>query len=276
MKLITKSTFALLVCLAALQSCKKAEEGYAGDYPDKAKVLFINAALNGSTNPAVATRPIGIYEYYNGVTYNLYPLRAPFGNGYKVVEPGTLNLRLDTAFSPTTNTITVNGVTKPFVGPAATQKQFQLPVQAGSYYTFFATGLSTDIQPFFVKDEVTLPTDRNKTRIVFYNLSPDAGPIDIWDERKQQIIASNVTFKTERPYVDLDFAPNNISIQLRVYQAGTTTPLTGAKTGMVLNPNSVYTVYITGFKTRPAGVGVVNEALAIHYYASWFTYNTKP
>jgi hypothetical protein len=275
MKLITKSAFALLICLSALQSCKKVEEGYAGDYPDKAKLIFVNVAPNSDTRPAHAIREIAIYPSYNGVEFNLFPIKFPWTNGYKPFDPGILNLGLDTVLSqlnfPPGSTSNVC-LTCPLPKDARkTVGTFPLALEAGSYYSFYAAGTAQNVEPFLVKDDLTLPAP-GKTKIMFYNFSPDAGPIDIWDVKKNVIIASNITYKTERPYVEIDASPNNASFTMRVYQAGTTTPPTGNKVDMVINPNSVYTVFVTGYRVRPAGVGVPNQALQINYHSNLFTY----
>ncbi|HEX8376695.1 MAG TPA: DUF4397 domain-containing protein [Pedobacter sp.] len=294
MKLTIKSAFAFLICLTALQSCTKEEEGYAGDYPDKAKVNFVNVTLNSSTIAAQAARPLGIYEYYNGVTYNTYPLRAVFANGYKVVEPGTMTMRLDTAWSPQANSIQVPSgrfdaaglpilKTIAYVGPSALALQGQFPVAAGSYYSCFAYGTyntpgNSNIQMFFTADDLSLPTDSKKTKVRFFNFSPDVGAIDIKDEKKGVIIATNVGYAQASNFVEIDFSPNNQNgVTLGMYRTGTTTAVGGSnatKANMIFNKNSVYTVWVSGFQTRPNSTQQpANDFLKLNYHANFFKYN---
>jgi hypothetical protein len=292
MKLIIKSAFASLICLTALQSCTKEEEGYSGDYPDKAKVNFVNTTVNSSTIAAQADRPLGIYEYYNGVTYNTYPLRSAHANGYKIVDPGTLTMRLDTSYSPPGNKIVESGrfdaAGKPimktiaYVGPAALALQGQFPVEAGSYYSCFAYGKydtpnspNTNFQMLFVKDDLTLPADSKMTNVRFFNFSPDVGAIDIKDEKRNVIIATNVGYAQASNFAPIDFSPNNqVGVSLGMYLTGTTTRVGDIKVNMIFNKNSVYTVWITGYRVAPNSTKQpANELLKINYHANFFKYN---
>ncbi len=241
-----------------LYGCKKEEEGYVGDYPDKAKVIFINAAPNNATVAAAAQREIAVYPYYNGVQFNNFPIKYPFSNGYKPFNPGTLNVRLDTAQSQANNP----------PGPGATVGTYNLPVESNNYYSLFAVGSPNNVDTFFVKDNIDFPTT-GKTKIMFINLSPDAGPIDIINVATGLPIASNITYKQRRGYIEVD-PSNTYSMQINV--AGTSTVLRAPKSGMVISPNSVYTIWAAGFRTIPApGSTPGGYALQIYYHANRWT-----
>lgn len=245
-----------------LQSCKKEEEGYVGDYPDKAKVIFYNAAPNASTNPVEARREIAIYPIYNGVNYNNFPIKYPWSNGYKVFEPGTLTLRLDTAGSQANNP----------PGPAATVGTYAIPIQADSYYTVFAVNVASAVDTMVLKDDMTLPT-KGKTRIRFFNLSADAGPIDIINTKTGAVLAGNISFKQRTAAIEVD--PDD-KFNMAIRAAGTTTNLV-TKIDMVISANSVYTVWATGFRTIPSpGNTFGGYALQLNYAANRWTDPNRP
>ncbi|HEU0227784.1 MAG TPA: DUF4397 domain-containing protein, partial [Arachidicoccus soli] len=224
MKLIKIGALALFISTVIFQSCKKVEEGYVGDYPDKAKLIFINLAINGSAIPTQAKRDIAVYPVYNNINYNTFPIKYPWSNGYKVFEPGALTLRLDTALSP--------GNDPP--GSAGLAGTYNLNLQANSYYSMFAVGTVQNIDTFLVKDNIDYPTP-GKTKIMFLNLSADAGPIDIVDANTNTILAANVSYKERRAYIEVN--PGTYS--MRIQAAGTSTVIKAPKTGMVISPNSV-------------------------------------
>lgn len=257
MKLLIKATFALIIFSITFQSCKKEEEGYVGDYPDKAKLIFINAAANGSPIAQQARREIAISPIYNGVNFNNFPIKYPWSNGYKPFDPGTLTLKLDTAFQPSNDP----------PGPAATVGTYNLNLQANSYYSLYAVGTTHNVDTFLVKDNIDFPT-RGKTKIMFLNLSTDAGPIDIVNNATGTILAANISYKQRRAYIEVD--PGTYSMRMNV--AGTTTQIRNVKTGMVISPNSVYTVFVTGLRTAPSpGNTRSDQLIQINYHANRWT-----
>ncbi|MRX46929.1 DUF4397 domain-containing protein [Pedobacter puniceum] len=257
MKKFIKVAFAIVLFSFTLYSCKKAEEGYVGDYPDKAKLIFVNAAANGSPIPQQARREIAIAPIYNGINFNLFPIKYPWSNGYKVFDPGTLSLRLDTAFQPGNDP----------AGPSAPVGTYNLNLEADSYYSIYAVGTTHNVDTFFVKDNIDFPTP-GKTKILFLNLSPDAGPIDIVNNATGAIMVSNMTYKQRRAYIEVD--PGTYSMRMNV--AGTTTQIRNVKTGMIISPNSVYTVFVTGLRTAPSpGNTPASQLIQINYHANRWT-----
>jgi hypothetical protein len=249
---------AFALTAAMLASCKKEVEGYVGEYPDKAKVVFINAAPNNATVAADAQREIAIYPYYNGINYNNFPIKYPFTNGYKVFDPGTLTVRFDTARSQANNP----------PGPQATVGTYNLTVEANSYYSLYAVGSPRNVDTFFVKDNIDFPT-AGKTKIMFLNLSPDAGPIDIVNSTTGQVLASNITYKQRRGYVEVE--PSN-AFNMQINVAGASTRLNPNRPAMVISANSVYTVWATGFRTMPSpGNTPGNYVLQLNYHANRWT-----
>ena len=302
MKLILKGAIALLLSATLFQSCKKEEKGYVGDYPDKAKLMFVNASLNADTRPGIgyALREVAIFPYYNGIGYNLYPIKFPWGNGYKVFDPGNLTLRLDTAWSPGNDPQydLVNGERKYRDFIKATVKTLNLNLQANSYYTVFAIGnvksnTVGSLDTLMVKDNISFPSSPDKVKVRFFNFS-NSGPIDVVDvspitlftNPNGVVIYSNLTYADRsKGYIEI---PGR-SYDLRIVEAGTNTPIrmagsgsatgTGirdyAKQGMSFDPNSVFTVYITGFKTQPApGVNTSQpgQLIDMRYHANRFSY----
>ncbi len=254
----TRYVLFTLIGTTLLQSCKKEEEGYVGDFPDKAKIIFINAAPNSANVPVLAQREIAIYPYYNGTQYNNFPIKYPFSNGYKVFDPGTLTVRLDTAQSQANSP----------AGIAAVIGTFRLTVEANNYYSLYAVGTSQNVDTFFMKDNIDFPTV-GKTKILFLNLSADAGSIDIINSTTGKVLADNISYKQRRTYIEV-VPGNTYSMQINV--AGTSTVLRAAKTGMVISPNSVYTIWASGFRTIPSpGNTPGGYALQLNYHANRWT-----
>jgi hypothetical protein len=239
-----------------LMSCKKEKEGM-DEMKDKAKVIFINATVNNSTTPALASREVGIYPVYNGINFNNHPIQFPWSNGYKAFDPGTLRIQLDTTFSP--------GAAQPNFAGRTKVMEIQLPVQADNYYSLFSVGTINNVDTFFVRDDVSLPA-AGRARVTFYNLSTDAGPVDIVNSQDGTVIVSNLGYKQRGSAVEM--APGNYRFQVNV--AGTSTVLRAARE-LMIDANSVYTVWARGLRTMPPGA-LSNHTFQLSYHANRWTY----
>lgn len=238
-------------------SCKKDDPAGMDEMKDKAKVIFINATPNAATPAAAAIREIAVYPFYNGVQFNNFPIKFPFSNGYKAFDPGTVIIRLDTAQSQANNP----------PGPAAKVLEFPIQVQADNYYSLFSVGTTQAVDTFLVKDDVSFPT-AGKAKVMFINLSTDAGAIDIVDNITGTVVAANVTYKQRRGYIEV--APGTLKYRINV--AGTSTVLTASR-DLIIDANSVYTVWARGLRVIPVpGSTLGNHSLQLSYHANRWTY----
>ncbi|HLP38182.1 DUF4397 domain-containing protein [Lacibacter sp.] len=239
-----------------ITSCKKEDEGM-DEMKDMAKVVFVNATVNNGATSALASREVGIYPVYNGLNYNNHPIQFPFTNGYKAFPPPTLRMQFDTCFSPGTSQPNYLGRTKVM--------EFNLPVQADNYYSLFSVGTIYNVDTFFVRDDVSLPT-KGKARIICYNLSIDAGPIDIVNSSTGQVVYANLAYKARPAYIEID--PGNYRFQINA--AGTSTVLRAAR-DLIIDANSVYTIWARGMRTPPAGA-MGNHPLQLSYHANRWSF----
>lgn len=239
-----------------LLSCEKEEKGM-DEMRDKAKLVFINATVNAATTAPQAIREIAIYPFYNGVQFNNFPIKFPWSNGYKAFDPGTLTIRLDTAQSQGNNP----------PGAAAKVMEFPLQLQADNYYSLFSVGTVQNVDTFLVRDDVSFPTP-GKAKIMFLNLSTDAGPIDIVNATTGTVVASNITYKQRRGYVEVD--PGILRMQINA--TGTTTVLRAPR-DLIIDANSVYTVWARGLRVIPVpGSTLGDHVLQLSYHANRWTY----
>jgi len=256
MKKYISILFLVLSTSVLMVSCTKDPAGM-DEMKDKAKVIFINATPNASTVASKAVREIAIYPNYNGVQYNNFPIKFPWTNGYKAFNPGTLTIRLDTARS----------IANDPPGVAAKVMEFPIQVQADSYYSLFSVGTVQKVDTFLIKDNLTLPSS-GKAKILFLNLSTDAGAIDIVNSVDGKIVATNIGYKQRKGYVEVD--PGLLKYQINA--AGTTTVLKSSR-DLIIDANSVYTVWARGLKVIPApGSTNSTHPLQLSYHANRWTY----
>lgn len=229
--------FALLAGSLLLTACDKNEPQGLGEEKDKAKVIFVNAAPNAATTPAVAQREIAIWPFYNGVQFNNFPIKFPWSNGYKAFAPGSLVMRFDTARSQGNDPS----------GPAAKVAEITIPTTADGYYSVYAVGTSQKVETVVLTDDLALPTV-GKAKIRIMNYSPDAGPIDVAvTGAGGAVLATNLTFKGIKEFFEID--PGIYNLEIR--EAGTTKVLK-TKTNVIIDKASCYSIWARGFKTLPS------------------------
>lgn len=222
----------LLILFVA--SCESEPVGM-GSEPDKAKVIFVNASVNDFTIPTQARREIAIWPFYNGVQFNLFPIKFPWSNGYKAFEPGEMVMRLDTANSPGNDPSQA----------AARVAEIRFNTQADKYYSVYAIGPSRAVEAVVLEDDISLPA-RGKAKIRLMNYSFDAGPVDIVI-RGGETLASGLNYKSIKPFFEinpgiytLDIVDSNTKVVLR------------SKTNVIIDANSVYTLWARGFRRLPS------------------------
>jgi hypothetical protein len=248
-----------IMALAVFTACKKEVVGL-GEEKDKAKILFVNAAFNASPIPFQARREIAIYPFYNGVQFNNHPIRFPWTNGYKAFEPGTMNMRFDSAQSQANDP----------PGPAGRILEFSFPTQADKYYTVFAIGTlglqSHSPESLVLEDDLSLPSP-GKAKVRVINLSPNAGPIDVVTSTGVSL-ATNLAFKARRDFFEID--PGIYTVQVRA--AGATAALV-SRGNVIIDPASCYTIYITGWRPPlpSPGNSFGGYSLGIQYHANRWT-----
>ena len=254
-KMLYKFSLPCIIAVFAM-SCEKEVEGL-GEMKDKGKVVYVNATVNNSSTPVLAAREVAIFPVYNGIDFNNFPIQFPWSNGYKAFDPGTLNMRFDTVFSPGSNPFNYNGRTAVM--------SFPLQLQADRYYSLYSVGTINAVDTFFIEDDLSLPP-AGKAKILFLNLSLDAGAIDIVNASTGAVLASNITYKQRRAYVVVD--PGTIRLQINA--AGTSTVLRASR-DVLIEPNSVYTVWARGLRTPPQGA-LANHPLQLSYHANRWSY----
>jgi len=256
MKKYISILFLVLSASALMVSCKKDPVGM-DEMKDKAKVIYINATPNAATVASKAVREIAIYPYYDGIQFNNFPIKLPFSNGYKAFTPGTLTIRLDTARS----------IANDPPGSGAKVMEFPIQVVADGYYSLFSVGTAQNVDTFLIKDDVSLPTV-GKARIMFLNLSTDAGAIDIVNSVTGAVVAANISYKQRKGYMEID--PGLWKYQINA--AGTSTVLKASR-DLIIDANSVYTVWARGLKVIPVpGSTNSTHPLQLSYHANRWTY----
>lgn len=249
-----------LVAALVLPSCKPTEVEGLGEEKDKAKIIFVNAAPNGATDPVQARREIAVYPSYNGVQFNTFPIKFPWSNGYKAFPPGTMAMRFDTAQSQANNP----------PGAAARVAELSFPTKADAYYSVYALGTAQKVEPVVLEDDLTLPAP-GKAKLRVMNYSPDAGPVDvvITGGAPQPItVASNLTYKGVRDFFEID--PGTYTIEVRV--AGTTTRIGNARSNVFIDRNGCYSIWTAGFRTLPSpGNTFGGYTFDIRYHANRWT-----
>lgn len=245
--------------LIALTACEEEPAGL-GSEPDKAKIIFVNAAPNGATDPLLARREVAIYPFYNEVTFNNFPIKFPWSNGYKAFPPGTMTIRMDTARSI--------GNDPP--GPNAAVTQVTFETRADQYYSVYAVGTVQDVEAVVLTDDLSLPTP-GKAKVRIMNYSPDAGPVDVvitGGVPAPVTLAANLDYKGVQEFFEID--PGRYTIEVRV--AGTTTRISGAdsrRENVLIEPNSCYSIWTAGFQTIPSpGITLPFHAFNIRYHAN--------
>ena len=257
MKKYINSLFFILFVIVLFVSCDKDNTAGMDEMKDKAKVIYINATPNAATVASKAVREIAIYPNYNGIQFNNFPIKFPWSNGYKAFNPGTLTIRLDTARS----------IANDPPGAAAKVMEFPLQVQADSYYSLFSVGTVQKVDTFLIKDNLALPLS-GKAKILFLNLSTDAGAIDIVNSVNGQVVAANISYKQRIKYIEVD--PGLLKYQINA--AGTSTILKSSR-DLIIDANSVYTVWARGLKVIPVpGSTISTHPLQLSYHANRWTY----
>ncbi|HEY0056086.1 MAG TPA: DUF4397 domain-containing protein [Pedobacter sp.] len=256
MKYSIKHFIILATISAAMFACQKEDEGM-GEMREKAKLMYVNATVNNGSTPALARREVGVYPVYNGVDFNNHPIQFPGYNGYKAFNPGTMNIRLDTAYSPGSDKPNYLGRTKVM--------EFPLQIEADNYYTLYSVGTIYKVDTFLVHDNLSLPTV-GKAKVLFLNLSLDAGPIDIVNSTTGAIVAANLSYKKRQNYMELE--PGQYRLQINA--AGTSTVLRPAL-NVLLEANNILTVWARGQKVPTAG-SLGTQALQLSFVLNRWTY----
>jgi hypothetical protein len=249
----------LTASLVALTACEKEPVGL-GSEPGKAKIIFVNAAPNGATQPQLARREIAIYPFYNEVNFNNFPIKFPWSNGYKAFAPGSMTIRMDTARSI--------GNDPP--GPNATVTQVTFDTQADTYYSVYAIGTVQNVEAVVLTDDLSLPSP-GKAKVRIMNYSPDAGPVDLvitGGVSSPVILAANLGYKGVKEFFEIE--PGRYTMEVRI--AGTTTRIPGAdsrRENILIEPNSCYSIWTAGFRTVPStGITLPFHAFNIRYHAN--------
>jgi len=257
MKKYINYLFFILFVIVIFVSCEKDNIAGMDEMKDKAKVIFINATPNAATVASKAIREIAIYPNYNGMQFNNFPIKFPWSNGYKAFNPGTLTIRLDTARS----------IANDPPGAAAKVMEFPIQVQSDSYYSLFSVGTVQKVDTFLIKDNLALPSS-GKAKILFLNLSTDAGAIDIVNSVNGLVVAANISYKQRTKYIEVD--PGLLKYQIN--QAGTSTILKSSR-DLIIDANSVYTVWARGLKVIPVpGSTISTHPLQLSYHANRWSY----
>jgi len=246
----------LLAGSLLLTACEKDEPQGLGEEKDKAKVIFVNAAPNAATTPALAQREIAIWPFYNGVQFNNFPIKFPWSNGYKAFVPGNLVMRFDTARSQANDPS----------GPAANVAQITIPTTADTYYSVYAVGTAQKVETVVLTDNLSLPS-AGKAKIRIMNYSPDAGPIDVVVVKAGgAVLATNLGFKGVKDFFEID--PGIFSLEIR--EAGTTNVLSSRS--VIIDPASCYSIWARGFKTMPSpGNTNALSRINLSYHANRWT-----
>lgn len=249
-KALSLSGLIFSICLT-ITGCKEETIGM-GSEPDKAKVIFVNASINDFSNPTQARREIAVWPYYNGVQFNLFPIKFPWSNGYKAFEPGSMVMRLDTANSPGNDPSQA----------AARVAEVRFNTQADKYYSVYAVGPSRNVEAIVLEDDITLPSS-GKAKIRIMNYSFDSGPIDIVI-RGGATLASRLNFKDSKNFFEID--PGIYTIDII---DSNTKVILRSKTNVIIDAKSVYSIWARGFRTLPSS-GNTNSGyvLDISYHAN--------
>ncbi len=254
---ITHSLYTLLIGALALTACGEDEPKGLGSEPDKAKIIFVNAAPNGATEPALARREVAVYPFYNEVTFNNFPIKFPWSNGYKAFEPGQMTVRLDTARSI--------GNDPP--GPNATVAQVTFETVADGYYSVYAVGTVQNLEAVVLTDDLALPTP-GKAKVRIMHFSPDAGPVDVvatGGPGTPATLATSLTYKGVKEFFEID--PGTYTLEVR--EAGTTTRIGNARANVIIDANSCYSLWAAGFRVVPSpGNTFAGYGFDLRYHAN--------
>ncbi len=228
-----------------------------GEEKDKAKIIFVNATPNSATVAAAAQREIAIWPFYNGVQFNNFPIKFPWSNGYKAFAPGSMAMRFDTAQSQANNPS----------GPAAKVADLNFPTEADKYYSVYSVGTAQRPEFLLLNDNLALPTP-GKAKVRVMNYSPDAEPLDLFitagSPTGPVTLATNLAYKGVKEFFEID--PGIYTIEFRV--AGTST-VVRAKTNVIIDKNSCYSIWARGFRKIPSpGNTFGGYAFDISYHAN--------
>ena len=123
--------------------------------------------------------------------------------------------------------------------PAPVVIDATLPIDGNTDYTIAATNVLASITPqVYVDDNTLSATD---ARVRFIHLSPNAPSVDIGLAGGGPNLFSDVQFQENGGYINV--APGAYDLDVRV--AGTSTVALSVS-NLVLNPNTVYTVFAMG------------------------------
>lgn len=127
------------------------------------------------------------------------------------------------------------------------------------YYTYLTWGTSPVVSAFIKTDQSNYST--SKIGLRFLNLSPDAGPVDVYigDENGQKIDSNRTTFTQSQigsASTFQQFSSFSVNNRITVTQAGTKTvianfTLPGATKNLIptsFAPGNFYTIYLAGNK----------------------------
>lgn len=115
------------------------------------------------------------------------------------------------------------------------------------YYSLFLAGAIDKPELIFLHDTITQPA-RGNAAVRFVNLSADAGPVDLVI-KQGPVLASGRNYKEYTSFTEVQ-GYNRYTIEVR--EAGTASVLASI-TNAELRGNSVYTVWLQGFKNSDAG-----------------------
>jgi len=129
-----------------------------------------------------------------------------------------------------------------------------------TFYSVFATGTVSDLQPLVLVDDLTPPA-AGKAHVRFVHLSPNAPAVDVAVAGGGPVVFGNKAFREFTPFTPLDAGTYDLEVRV----AGTNTvalPLPG----VTLQPGRIYTVFAKGLLggTGPQALGagvIVNSEL---------------
>jgi hypothetical protein len=244
--------FMLAISLISV-SCEKAAHVGMGEEATKAKINLINAAPDAGA--PFEARQLGFYFKYNKFEYYTQPLQFPWASQYIAIEPGEVQVDLDTS----------RALNATIPGPRATVLSFKENLEAKAYYSLYVTRTAQQPEYVLIKDDVSLPS-AGKVKVRFLNFSTDAGPIDIVDVGTNTQLASGITYKTVSGFIEM--APADYA-NVRIRSSATNVFISPANRRVLLEKNGVYTVWATGLRSPVPGA---SHTLRLAYHANRYTF----
>lgn len=257
--------------LLSVASCKKERVGL-GEEASKAKIALFNFAT--PTRPSSPNATTLIQGYFLSIDGSrLFTMALPTGKttGYMLADPGTRNIKVDTAL-----------IQQNVVHPSATVKSIDLQAEANKYYSVYFTGLIQNPEVVITTDDLSRPAN-DKVKIRVINLSPDAGNLDVagrlTNETTPRVnLFTALSYKTNNAFREI--APGFYSLELK--ESGTGTVLSSftddnqnppriqpstslrANFSMFFEGGKIYTLIINGYKTPTiATVGQPAQPLSV-------------